>query len=153
MFFASRADVTIALFRFGSNDAGVVLKSFFNCRIACGGNPQIIRHSRSIGSDHWDHKYGELWTSDGKDMPDDGNGDNDSGNNDDDGNNNDWAINSPDHAAAAAANNDNDEGMPRKILVTAMLFRKTDAANADIPEGGASNGPTTMLTQYLSLTF
>jgi hypothetical protein len=49
--------------------------------------------------------------------------------------------------------NDDDEGVPRKTLVTAMIRRKMDAADADIPEGGALNGPTTKLRQYLSLTF
>ncbi len=50
-------------------------------------------------------------------------------------------------------NNDNNEVMPRKTLVTATIRRKTDAANADIPEGGASNGPTTKVGQYSSLAF
>jgi hypothetical protein len=65
----------------------------------------------------------------------------------------------PDTAAAtatvttAAADNDDDEGVPRKTLVTATIQRKTDVANADIPEGGASDGPMTKLRQYSSLTF
>ncbi len=98
--------------------------------------------------------------SDGKDSPDDGDGDDDGGDDDDDGDNDDRAINLSDTAAAAAAaataaaavNND-DEGMPRKTLVTTTIQRKMDAAGADIPEGGASNGPTMKLRQYSSLIF
>ncbi len=57
-------------------------------------------------------------------------------------------------AAAAAADDDNDdEGVPRKTLVNAMIRRKSDAAEADILEGGASNGPTMKLRQYSSFTF
>jgi hypothetical protein len=47
----------------------------------------------------------------------------------------------------------NNEGVPRKTLVTTTIQRKTDTNDADIPEGGASNGPTTKVGQYLSLTF
>jgi hypothetical protein len=63
------------------------------------------------------------------------------------------------HAANNAArgggdnNNNNDEGVPKKTLVTSMIRRKTDAANADISEGGVLNRPTTKVGQYLSLTF
>jgi hypothetical protein len=93
--------------------------------------------------------------SDGKDSRDDG--DDDGGDDDDDGDDEDRAINLPDTAAAADdGNKDNDkddEGVPRKTLVTATIGRKTDAADADIPEGGASNGPTKKLRQYSSLTF
>jgi hypothetical protein len=92
--------------------------------------------------------------SDGEDLPDDGDGDGDydGGDDDDDGDDDDRAINSSD-TAAAAATADDDEGMPRKTLVTAMIRRKTDAADDDIPEEGASNGPTMKLRQYSSLTF
>ncbi len=96
--------------------------------------------------------------SDGKDSPDDcnGNKEKDGGNNDNAGDNKDWGINLPDTAAAATNedddNNDDDEGMLRKNLVIATIWRKTDATDADIPEGGASNGPTTKLRQYSSLT-
>ncbi len=104
--------------------------------------------------------------SDSEDSPDDGN--DDGGNDDDDGDVDDRAINSPDtagtielqyHAANNAAegggddDDDDDEGVPRKTLVTATIRRKTDAADADIPEGGALNGPTTKVGQYSSLTF
>jgi hypothetical protein len=106
--------------------------------------------------------------SDGKDLPDDGNGNDDGGDNDDDGDDNNQAINSPDtagtielqyHAADNAAggggdnDDDDDEGVPRKTLVTATIRRKTDAANADFPEGGVLNGRTTKVGQYSSITF
>jgi hypothetical protein len=92
--------------------------------------------------------------SKGKDSLDDGDGDDDGGDNDDDGDDNDRAINLPDNAAAAATNNDdNDESVPRKTLVTATIRRKTDATDADIPEGRASNGQTMKFRQCLSLTF
>ncbi len=115
--------------------------------------------------------------SNGKDFPDNSNGNNKGGNNDEDRDDNDRAINMPNTAAAAttaaaaaaaaatttaaataaaiaaAAATNNDEGVLRKTLVTATIRRKMDAANADIPEGWASNGPTTKLRQYLSLTF
>ncbi len=90
--------------------------------------------------------------SDGEDLPDDGNGNDEGGDNDDDGDDNNQAISLP-NTAAAANNEDNDEGMPRKSLVTTTIRRKTDAANADIPEGGAPNRLTTKLRQYSSLTF
>ncbi len=92
--------------------------------------------------------------SDGKDSPDNGDGDEDVGNNLDDGDKNDRAIHSPDTATAAtaAANKDDDEGVSRKTLVTAIIRRKTDATDADIPEGGASNGLMMKLRQYLNLT-
>jgi hypothetical protein len=51
---------------------------------------------------------------------------------------------------------DNDkEGVPRKTLVTATIRREIDAAPAaDVPGGGALNGPTTKLMDvYSSLTF
>jgi hypothetical protein len=90
--------------------------------------------------------------SNGKDWPDDGN--NNGGNNGDDSDNDDQAINLPNHAATTtAANNNDDEGVPRKTLVTTTIWKKTDAANADIPEGGASNRRMTKLRQYLNLTF
>jgi hypothetical protein len=93
--------------------------------------------------------------SDGKDLPDNDKGNNKGGHNDNDGDNEDRAINLSYTAAAAAIadNNDNDEGVPRKTLVTAMIQRKMDAANADILEGGMSNGLTMKLRQYSSLTF
>ncbi len=92
--------------------------------------------------------------SGGKDLLDNCDGNNNSGNDDDDGDNNDQAINLPDTATAATSNAaTNDEGMPRKILVTATIRRKMDAADANILEGGALNGPTTKLRQYSSLTF
>ncbi len=86
-------------------------------------------------------------------MPDDGDGDDNGGDDDDAGDDVDRAINSPDTAAAANDDDDDDEGMRRKALVTATIHRKTDAANADILEGGALSGPTTKLGQYLSLIF
>ncbi len=57
------------------------------------------------------------------------------------------------NAAGVGGDNDkdNNEGVPRKTLVTATIRRKTYAANADISEGGASNGPTTKVRQYSSL--
>jgi hypothetical protein len=106
--------------------------------------------------------------SDGKDLPDNSNGEDDCGDDDNDGDNNDWAINLPAtigtvklqyHAANNAAggggdNDDNDfEGVPRKTLVTVTIWRKTDATDTDILEGGTSNGPTTKVRQYSSLTF
>ncbi len=91
--------------------------------------------------------------SNGKGLPDNGNGNNDCGNDDNDRDNDNRPINLPDTAVAAAADDDNDEGMPRKTLVTTMIRRKKDSTNADIPEGGVSNGPMTKLRQYSSLTF
>jgi hypothetical protein len=92
--------------------------------------------------------------SGGKDLPEEGNSDANGCGNDDDRGNNERAINSPDTAATTTVNdNDDDEGMPRKTLVAAMIQRKTDAANADTSERGASNGQRTKLRQYLSLTF
>jgi hypothetical protein len=105
--------------------------------------------------------------SDGEDSPDDGDGEDDCGDDDDDGDDDDRAINSAntvgtielqyhaaDNAAGGGEDDDDDdgEGVPRKTLVTATIRRKTNAADADIPEGGASNGPTT-IGQYSSLTF
>ncbi len=94
--------------------------------------------------------------SNGKDFPDDSYGNDGSGDNDNNGDDNDRAIKLP-HTATTNDNNkdanDLDEGVPRKTLVTAMIRRKTDATNTDIPEGGASNGPTRKLRQYSSLTF
>jgi hypothetical protein len=45
----------------------------------------------------------------------------------------------PDNAAGGGGDNDddNDEGVPRKTLVTATILRKANSADADIPEGGA----------------
>ncbi len=93
--------------------------------------------------------------SNGEDLPNDSNGNNGGGDDDNDGDDDDQAINLPDYApAATAANKDaNDEGMPRKTLVTATIRKKMDAANADIPKGGASNGPMLKLRQYSGLTF
>jgi hypothetical protein len=91
-----------------------------------------------------------------KDLPDNGDGDDDGSDNDNNGDDDSRAINSSDTAAAndnEDDNNNGDEGVPRKTLVTATIRRKMDAANADIPEGGASNGPTTKLRQYSSLNF
>jgi hypothetical protein len=70
------------------------------------------------------------------------------GDDDEEGDNNDHAINFP-NTAAVNNNDDNkdDEGMPRKTLVTATIQRKIDAANADIPEGGALNRPIMKLGQ------
>ncbi len=95
--------------------------------------------------------------SNGEDLPDNGDGNDDGGDDDDDrDNNDDRAINLPDTAVAAAAAvdiDDNNEGVLRKTLVTATIRRKNYATDADIPEGGALNGPTTKLRQLLSLTF
>jgi hypothetical protein len=92
------------------------------------------------------------FVSNGKDLPDNGNSNKDRGNNGDIDN---QAINLPNTATADDNDNDDDddEGVPRKTLVTATIRRKTDAANADIPEGGALNGPMTKLRQNSSLTF
>ncbi len=92
--------------------------------------------------------------SDGKDSPDNSNNNDNGGDNDDDGDNNSRAINSP-NTAAATADNDNhdDEGVPRKTLVTSMTWRTMDAVDDDIPEGGVSNRPAMKLKQYSSLTF
>jgi hypothetical protein len=88
-----------------------------------------------------------------KDLPDDGNGDNNGGNDDNAGDDGDRAIDLPDTDTATNNDDDDDEGVRRKTLVTAKILRKTDAANADILEGGASSGPTMKLGQYLRLIF
>jgi hypothetical protein len=50
--------------------------------------------------------------------------------------------------------NNNHKSVPRKTLVTATIGRESDAANANVPGGGALNGSTTKLTDmYSSLTF
>ncbi len=79
--------------------------------------------------------------SDGEDLPEDGDGNNDGGDDDNNRDDDNQAINLPDTATANNEDEDNDiedngEGMPRKTLVTATNRRKTDAADADIPEGG-----------------
>jgi hypothetical protein len=92
--------------------------------------------------------------SDGNNSLDNGDNDNKGGNDDDHRDDDNWAINLPDTAAAAnATNGNNDEGVPMKTLVTATIWRKTDAADAGIQKGGVLNGPTTKLIQYSSLTF
>jgi hypothetical protein len=88
-----------------------------------------------------------------KDFLDNGNGDDNGGDNDNAGDNVDRAIYLPNTAAAKNDNDDDDEGVQRKTLITATIRRKTDAANTDILEGGASSRRTTKLRQYLSLIF
>ncbi len=92
--------------------------------------------------------------SDGKNLTDNSNSNDGGGDDDNDRDGDNQAINSPNYAApaAAAADDNDDEGMPRKTLVIATIWRKMDAANANIPEGGALDRPTTKLRQYLSLT-
>ena len=53
---ATSPGITVGKMAHGTADCGtrgVILESSFNCRIAWGGNPQIIRRSRSVGSALW----------------------------------------------------------------------------------------------------